>query len=418
MLHLVKRSLIGPGIVGFVGFASTALAQAPSTSPWLPPLPHGADPVMGVASAQPVPGVADFQPLGVTAPQPASVATGAARAAGPADASGPYEDVPTGPVAQVGEPQLTPQQLYEHVLRGVVGLERNGVPMAIGTVLSGDGRVLTALSGLAGGDGADVRYSDGTLVHAKVGRSDRASDLALLVPASLKWTEGLSASDADPAGQELRAMLPAHGTHLGPAVAAVKGQVDAHARDGAALLRMLDVDLKGAPVAGAPLLDSTGGVVGVLVRACKGAASGPQTVPAEPTGTWYPAATPVAPIAQAACKSVVLGAPVSTIRSFLTLAASPAPAAPAPWLGIRGEPERGGSVHGVRVVAVAPSSPAEKAALKPATDIIVAVDGHSIDTPEKLADLIGKHAPGDSVKLLVFTGEQFRDVSVALRVAP
>ena len=73
-------------------------------------------------------------------------------------------------------------------------------------------------------------------------------------------------------------------------------------------------------------------------------------------------------------------------------------------------------MSGVRVVAVAPSSPAEKAALKPTTDVIVAVDGHPIDTPEKLAELIGQHAPGDTVKLLVFAGEQFREVAV--RSAP
>jgi serine protease Do len=212
-------------------------------------------------------------------------------------------------------------------------------------------------------------------------------------------------------------MLPAHGTHLGPAVAAVKGQVDAHAREGAALLRMLDVDLKGPPVAGAPLLDSTGGVVGVLVRACKGAP------PAQPgtddtSGTWYPTPAPVAAAARAACKSVVLGAPVTTIRSFLTHTGGAAPVTAAPWLGIRGEPEHAGSVTGVRVVAVAPSSPAEKASLKPTADLIVAVDGHPIDTPEKLAELIGKHAPGDTVKLLVYAGEQFREVSVALKAAP
>jgi serine protease Do len=440
MLTLVKRSLIGArvlGLVGVVGFASTATAQGPSTSPWLPPLPAGAGAspsgsvamAAGSASGQALASATAAQaPTGVTAPQ------GVDRGGNAAEASGPYEETsdaagsaapvgsPAAPAPQTADTSLTPQQLYEHVLRGVVALERNGVPMAIGTVLSGDGRVLTALSGLAGADGADVRYADGTLVHAKVGRSDRGSDLALLVPASLKWTEGLSASDADPAGQDLRVMLPAHGTHLGPAVAAVKGQVDAHARDGAALLRMLDVDVKGLPVAGAPLLDSTGGVVGVLVRACKGAAPA-SPGPDEATGTWYPTPAAAAPAVRAACKAVVLGAPVTAIRSFLTHAGS-APAAPAtaaPWLGIRGEPERAGggsNVSGVRVVAVAPSSPAEKAALKPTTDLIVAVDGHPIDTPEKLAELIGRHAPGDTVKLLVFAGEQFREVAVALRAAP
>jgi serine protease Do len=422
MLHLVKRSLMGggaAGIIGIVGFASTAMAQAPSTSPWLPPLPLGlADsPPSAGAPAQPAPGVPASPGPGVTAPQAPGVTAPQAPGPGSAEASGPYEEVSDPPASPAGapatDPAMTPQQLYEHVLRGVVALEKNGVPMAIGTVLSGDGRVLTALSGLGGADGADVRYADGTVVHAKVGRSDRVNDLALLIPSSLKWTEGLAASDADPAGQELRAMLPAHGSHLGPAVAAVKGQVDAHARDGAALLKMLDVDVKGMPVAGAPLLDSSGGVVGVLVRACKGAAGADDN---GTSGTWYPAAA-AAQAAKTACKPVVLGAPVTAIRSFLTHAAA-TPAAAAPWLGIRGEPEHSGNVTGVRVVAVAPSSPAEKAALKPTTDLIVAVDGHPIDTPEKLADLIAKHAPGDTVKLLVLAGEQFRDVSVALRAAP
>ena len=68
--------------------------------------------------------------------------------------------------------------------------------------------------------------------------------------------------------------------------------------------------------------------------------------------------------------------------------------------------------------AVAPSSPAEKAGLKAGSDVIVAVDGKPIDTPEKLAEAIGRHAPGDSVKLLVYGGDKFRESAVALRTAP
>ncbi len=387
-MHFVKRSGLGLGILSLVCFARASAAQAPSPepSPWLPALPAGK------ATPGPTPlGAEPYEEAAASDSEPARPPVATAAAA----------------------PQPTAQQLYEHVLRGVVALERNGVPMAIGTVLSGDGRVLTALSGLSGADGADVRYADGTLVHAKVGRSDRTSDLALLVPQSLKWTEGLSASDTDPSGLELRAMLPAHGAHLGPAVAGVKGQVDAHTREGASLSRMFEVELKGPSVAGAPLLDSAGGVVAVLVRACKGPV--PQAESEDVSGSWYPTpAPPASTPARAACRPVVLGAPVSAIRSFL----SHASATPSPWLGIRGEPELSGSVHGVRVLAVAPSSPAEKAALKPTSDLIVAIDGHPLDTPEKLAEIIAKHIPGDSVKLLVLSGEQFRDVAVALRSAP
>jgi serine protease Do len=299
------------------------------------------------------------------------------------------------------------RKLYEHLRRGVVAVEHNGVPLAIGTVLGGDGRVVTALSALGGAESVDVRYADGTAVHAKVSETDTGLDLALLVPRSSKWTEGLSASEADPTGALLRAMLPStlKGGGFGPAVAGVKGLAEAHSRDGQMLADLLDVDLKGAPIAGAPLLDANGGVVAVLVRACKGAAAGDG--PAGVNG----------------CVPVVLGAPVTALRSFLSHAPSapPAPAppaAPAPWLGIRGEPETAGSVRGVRVTAVAPSSPAEKAGLKASSDVIVAVDGKPVDTPERLAEAIGKHAPGDSVKVLVFSGDKFREPSVALRTAP
>jgi serine protease Do len=374
MLISVKRSLLLSASLGLTSIAFPALAEPPAASP-LPLLP-GSD----VAPASP-PAVA------------------------PAAAEG---DGQTGFAAMA-----SPKQLYEHVRRGVVALERNGVPLAIGTVLGGDGRILTSLSGLGGADTADVRYADGTTVHAKVGHGDKATDLALLVPQSRKWTEGLAASESDPIGAPLRAMLPARGRGgLGPAEAAIMGRVEAHARDGEALLPMLDVDVKGPMVAGAPLLDAAGGVVAVLVRACKGAAAAVAGPPdAMPWATW--GAAQEAPARPAACTPFVVGAPVSAIRSFLSR--TPAAVAPAPWLGIRGEAAQAGSVHGVRVVAVAPSSPAQKAGLRPESDIIVAADGQPIDTPEKLGDAIGKHSPGDAVKLLVFGDERFREVPVALR---
>jgi serine protease Do len=337
------------------------------------------------------------------APQPAQAFPALPAQAAPAPAEATAAAAPGLP---------TPQQLYEHVRRGVAVIERGGLPIAIGTVLGNDGRILTALSGLGNGEGADVRYADGTTVHAKLGHSDRVTDLALLVPQVAKWTDGLVASEADPAGAELRAMLPARGGHLGPTEAGIKGRVDAHARDGEPLLQMLDVDVKGPLIAGTPLLDSTGSVVAVLVRACKGAA--PQAADSSPWGAW---AAQVQPVKAAACSPAVFGAPVSTIRSFLSKTPTTA-AVPAPWLGIRGEAESQGSTRGVRVVAIAPQSPAERAGLKSEADVIVAVDGQPIDSPEKLADAIAKHAPGETVKLLVFGQDKFREVSVALARTP
>jgi S1-C subfamily serine protease len=341
----------------------------------------------------------------------------------PLPGSGEPASTPAAPAqpAQAAPAAPTPQQLFEHVRRGLVVLEKNGLPVAIGTVLGSDGRILTALSGLGGGDGADVLYSDGTSVHAKLGQSDRGTDLALLVPQAQagKW-DGLAASNVDPATAPIRAMVPTKGARLAPAEADVKGKAEAHSHDGQPLQQMLDVAVKGPLFAGAPLLDSSGDVVAVLVKACKGAATAAQAG-GDAWAAWGNAPQP-APKA-AACSPVVVAAPVAAIRSFLMSPPGAAPTAavapaPAPWLGIRGEPQAAGSVHGVHVLAVAPQSPAETSGLKPSTDIIAAVDGESVDSPQKLSELIGKHAVGETVKLLVFGQGKFREVPVVLRAAP
>ncbi len=286
----------------------------------------------------------------------------------------------------------------EKVTRGVVTVERDGRILAVGTVLLGDGRVLTSLSALGGSDTADVRYADGTSVHAKVVHRDKAWDLALLVPLSGKWTDGLRASDVDPASADLRALVASHPGHAAIVPAHVRGTVEARAHDGTEeLSNVLDVEIKGAPQLGAPITDPQGGVLGVMVRVCK-------------TG---PART---------CTPLIAGAPVAAIREFLSHTPMNA-VAPSPWLGIVGEPDAAGNTHGVRVMAVAPQSPADKGGLKAnanrgQADLIVAVDGQPVDTPEKLAEFIGKHGIGENVKLLVLSGDKFRELAVILRPAP
>jgi serine protease Do len=137
-----------------------------------------------------------------------------------------------------------------------------------------------------------------------------------------------------------------------------------------------------------------------------------------PAGTTPPpAAPPVAP-----CTPLVVGAPVSAIRDFLLH--TPANAVtPAPWLGINGVPDSESNTHGVRVMAVVPESPAQKAGLKASddrsqADLIVAVDGQPVDSPEHLGEIISRHAIGEHVKLLLLSGGKFHEVQVVLRAAP
>ncbi len=300
----------------------------------------------------------------------------------------------------------TPQPLDDRVRRGIVLVEQNGDPIAIGTILGRDGRVLTALSALAGAAGVDLRYADGSKVVARVGRGDKASDLALLVPQSPPWAEGLDASDIDPDGAELRAMLPSRGGRIDATPAAVRGDVAAHGEKGQPTVRMLDVSVKAPTMVGAPLLDSGGRVVAVLVHACKVIPTFP---PASTIGGGEPLPLPPPP-----CVPETLGARVATIRSFLAGPVSHA----TPWLGVRGQREEQGTVRGVRVLATASSSPAERAGLRPGADVIVAVDGQPVDTSARLAELIGRHTVGDTVKLLVFSDSGYRYVPVYLSGDP
>ena len=71
---------------------------------------------------------------------------------------------------------------------------------------------------------------------------------------------------------------------------------------------------------------------------------------------------------------------------------------------VKAEPE------GALVVAVGDGAPAE-GKLQP-TDLIVAVDGKPVRTPDDLRRLIGTHDPGDSVRLRVRRGTDVEEISV------
>jgi serine protease Do len=366
--------------------------------------------------------------------------------------AGPLPNLPTSsPVtpASAGNAGVpgAPVPMIERIRRGVVMLERDGRLIGFGTVLGGDGRILTALSALGNlgaggaGDTVNVRYADGSAIAARVGHKDPSWDLALLVPRALKWKDGLSASSADAAILDLRAPIPLKlGARPMPLPVHYKGKTEVLSKQGEALMNALELDLHNTlPLAGAPLVDAAGMVAGVIVHACKLAIATQVPSPLTLAGK-DPNASP--DLMKAACVPTLVGAPVSAIRDFLVHTPPDAVAA-APWLGIVGQPDATGSVHGVRVMAVAPASPAEKGGLRSLptpdrSDLIVAVDGQPVDTPEMLAEALTKRGIGESVKLLVYgiapdpraratdaaalpapdAQASFREVTVALRASP
>jgi serine protease Do len=278
--------------------------------------------------------------------------------------------------------------------QGVVVLERQGQPLALGTVLQGDGRILTALSSLEHGNDIGARFADGSRSRVRVGHFDRAWDLALLVPQSGRWRHGLRASRLLLTDSEasLHAFSVVHDQQLMLSRTLIRGPRTLLGGDGRLLRDALELtsQFKASDV-GSPILDSKGDVMAIVARAC-------------------------APAELAPCTEVPFGVPVTAIRAFLRKApASAVP--PVAWLGIRGVAADAGTMPGVRVLEVSPESPAAAAGVK-SPDVLVAVDGLPITTPEQLATRIGGHAAGESVDLLLFHGGRFRQLSVTLAGSP
>lgn len=286
----------------------------------------------------------------------------------------------------------------EKALKGIVVVERSGQTLALGGVLAGDGRILTALSPLGPGNDLDVRFTDGSTVKVKLGHHDRMWDLALLVPQSGKWPDGLVASSKEPVRQDASIhsftlakgkpsvstmILRSHKTFLGG--------------DDKQLDNAIEIGSRVSPTdLGAPVIDEDGRVVAVLGRGCAPNEKGP-------------------------CTPVAFGAPIAAIKAFLRTVPATA-VAPSAWLGIQGVAETSGVAKGVRVLVVHPESPADEAKLKGGEktegDVILAVDGVPVTTPEGLADAIHAHGIGEKVPIMVLSQGKYRTVSVTLRAAP
>lgn len=283
--------------------------------------------------------------------------------------------------------------------RGVVVITRAGATVGLGAVLSGDGRILSALSPLGSGNDLEARYADGTTAKVKLGHHDRAWDLAFLVPQSGKWTEGLVASSRDPIHE---------GASIHSYAAAAKGttpvdtEISSHKMiiggDDKNLDNALELGSRISPTnLGTPLVDEDGKVVGIIGRGC---------LPQE---------------GDKPCIPVAFGVPVSAIKSFLRTVPADA-VAPQPFLGIQGVAQQGAFARGVRVVTVAKGSPASTAKLRGDTndgDMILGVSGQPVTSPDELSAAIKKHAIGEKVVLTLFTKEQlYKTVEVTLGSPP
>ena len=335
-------------------------------------------------------------------PEVSGRAPGAVELAGPPPAALPSRRgaAPIGqakgdPAGKDARKDLSPE---ERALRGVVTIERAGQPLGLGVALMGDGRILTALSPLGPGNDLDARFADGTTVRVKLGHHDRAWDLALLVPQTGRWQEGVAASSREPVRQDatIRSF-----TMSKARIAAVPIVLRSHRSllggDDKPIDNAIEIGSRVSPLdLGAPIIDEEGRVVAILGRGCAQNENRP-------------------------CTPVAFGAPIAAIKNFLRTV-PPTALPPAAWLGIQGVAETSGVAKGVRVLGVHPQSPAEEAKIKGGdhseSDIILAVDAVPVTTPEALADAIRAHGVGEKVPLTLFSQGKYREVVVVLRAAP
>lgn len=280
--------------------------------------------------------------------------------------------VTVGPLVAASVERLSGATVRMAVERG--GATQWGTAFSDG---SGD-VVVTAEPLVRGASGFSAVMRNGTRVLATLLGADPMTGVAVL------RCDGpsLRASPA-PAATPHTGDVVLSVTSAGMAVGLVTAvDVDGRGTDGEPVLDAIATDLPaGSAALGAPVLDSHGALVGMIVS------SGPgrQT----------------------------LAAPVASVRAAAAQLASSGTVAHG-WLGVT---EATATTVGLAVGAVQPGSPASRAGIAPG-DLIVAVDDRSVRTMEDLQAAVALRSPGRTVTVALERGTRHWTLSVALARLP
>jgi S1-C subfamily serine protease len=275
-----------------------------------------------------------------------------------------------------------------------------------GIVIGSDGSILTNNHVIAGADSLEVRFADGSTASATVVGRDPGNDLAL-IRANLEGQELTVAPLGDSAAVRIGDPILALGNPFNLEGTLTQGIVSALDRtyspggNTRPIRAMIQIDAAVNPGnSGGPLINCHAEVIGV------------NTLLENPTGDNVNVGVAFAVPINAAKQSL------PDMRAGRTVSHS--------WLGIAGQEitpaladDLGLSVEaGVYVTLVASGSPAEETGLRGAFDsesaansgasvprggdVVVAVDGHNVESIDELAAYLdGEKQPGDTVRLQV-----------------
>ena len=293
---------------------------------------------------------------------------------------------------------------------------QNGQASATGIVLTSSGEVLTnnhVVEGASSISATDV--GNGRTYKATVVGYDRSHDIAVLQlsGASGLQTVPMGESSTVSVGDAVVAIGNAGGTGGTPSAAG--GSVIALDRnivaDGASgsepLSGLIEVNAAVQPGdSGGPLVDSAGKAIGINTAAsarfafrCAG-------------GRGY--AVPIDQ-ALAIAKQTKSGTSSATVHvgptAFLGVALATSQAQGINGLG----GQNGSGTSGATVAGALPGAPAAKAGLT-AGDVIISLDGQSVDSASTLTSLVGRHRPGDRVQV-VWTDQSGKTHSATVTLA-
>ncbi|HEX2756706.1 MAG TPA: trypsin-like peptidase domain-containing protein [Candidatus Limnocylindrales bacterium] len=285
--------------------------------------------------------------------------------------------------------------------------EQEGV--GSGIIFDSAGWILTNRHVVAGTTDLTVQLKDGTKYDATVYGIDTLTDLAII---KVDATGLPAATIGDSDGLKVGELVVAIGSPLGTFDNSVtSGIVSALGRDittdGGHLRNLVQTDAAINPGnSGGPLLDATGAVIGVNTAIAK-----------DSTGIGFSIPIDIArPIMRQALAGEALARPYIGIQyvsidpqiyKHLTL-----PATAGAYVQLLDE---NGDPTGAE--AVRPNSPAANAGIKTG-DIVIAINGQTIDALHPLDAVLTQFAPGDKITLEVIRGTEHKTVAVTLGVRP
>lgn len=321
-------------------------------------------------------------------------------------------------------PSSTAAEVYQKAAAGVVEVNAAGVgessgspfggpdggeSQALGTgfVIDAQGRIVTNEHVVGGASSVSVTFADGTQVSADVVGTDPSADIALLqVDASAVALSPLELGSS--AGLEVGQDVYALGNPYGLDRSLTAGIISAldrqiQAPNGYTISGAIQTDAAiNSGNSGGPLLDADGKVIGVTAQI--------ETSTGGNVGIGY--AIPIDLVEKVVGQLESGG---SVRYAYLGVSIEPLTTALADSLGVEGG-------QGAYVAEVQPGSPAEAAGLKGGAngtgDVIVAVDGQQVDSPESLTAIISQKAPGDRVELEIVRNGQTQTVTATLGERP